>query len=100
MSTNMTFVTLKPVEKSRVVINCSARAKPDPNFKFYRLDDSKAEIEISSATSKAKGVLVINNISAPDKSYKVIYKCVPYNNLGQGKAKIVTFDVQGETLSF
>ncbi len=97
---NMTTIvseTLTPKEGSHVSINCSATAVPSAMYKFYQLINGLIS-EISSSTSGNTGVLEINRITAFDKIYQRTYKCVPYNLLGEGPSKNITFNVQGKFL--
>ncbi len=95
--TTIVTETLTPKEESQVTIKCFATALPPAMYKFYQLMNGLFS-EISSRTSGSTGVLEIKRITAFDKSYQHTYKCVPYNQLGEGPSKNITFDVQGKFL--
>ncbi len=87
--------TMTPKEESHVTINCSATALPPAMYKFYQLMNCLF-LEILTSTSGSTGVLEIKRITALDKSYQHTYKCVPYNDFGEGPSKNISFDVQSK----
>ncbi len=93
--TTIVAETLTPKEESQVTIKCFATALPPAMYKFYQLMNGLFS-EISSRTSGSTGVLEINRITAFDKIYHHTYKCVPYNDFGEGPSKNITFNVQGK----
>ena len=53
------------------------------------------EYEVNSSGSDATGILVVPRILHIAYIYKVTYRCVPYNMLGDGADRIVIVDIQG-----
>ena len=87
--------TMKPLNGSTVVLNCTAKASPAAQYRFYHVDGS-GQTEISNAGS---GILTINNINYADfNGYIANYRCIPYNSLGNGQAKDVRIDIQGQCI--
>lgn len=75
----------EPVEEGKqLVITCTARANPSAEYKFYQ--DGKL------VSSSSTGVLTFVSIKKEDQG---TYRCVPYNNLGEGLEASVTVTVQG-----
>eukprot|EP00794_Sanderia_malayensis_P011271 gene11271-12451_t len=94
ITTSLVSATLKPVVNSQVTMTCNADAYPTAMYKFYQVMPNGTETEISSSSSQTSGNVTISSIKTVTGTFNVTYKCVPYNFLGQGVTKEVTFDVQ------
>ena len=75
----------EPVEEGKqLVITCTASANPSSEYKFYH--DGKL------VSSSSTGVLTFVSIK---KDNQGTYRCVPYNNLGEGPEASITVTVEG-----
>lgn len=75
---------MEPVEEGKpLLITCTARANPSAEYKFYH--DGKL---ISSSST---GVLTFVSVKNEDQG---IYRCVPYNQLGEGPQASLTVTIE------
>jgi len=79
---------VEPVEEGKpLLITCTARANPSAEYKFYR----DGQLVSSSST----GVLTFVSVKNEDQG---IYRCVPYNQLGEGPEASITVTIEGKQI--
>lgn len=80
--------SVAPVEEGKLLlITCTARANPSAEYKFYH--DGKL------VSSSSTGVLTFVSVKNEDQG---TYRCVPYNQLGEGPEATVTVTVEGNQI--
>ena len=85
--------TKMPVNGDTVTLNCTSSANPAANYTFYQVIGSNETMVQSNSVS---GIFTVSSINYVDfGGYKVSYKCMPSNVLGNGPAKNVQLDIQG-----
>lgn len=78
--------SVEPVlEGTPLLITCTARANPSAEYKFYR----DGQLVSSSST----GVLTFVSLKNEDQG---TYRCVPYNQLGEGPGASLTVTIEDE----
>ena len=78
--------SVEPVEEGKpLLITCTARANPSAEYKFYR--DGKL------VSSSSTGVLTFVSVKKEDQG---TYRCVPYNQLGEGPEASITVTIEGK----
>ena len=90
--------TTKPLVNTSVLFLCTSDAVPVAKFRFFRVDGS-GEREVSSSNSENTGRLMVSSIMHTPNAFNVIYKCIPYNVLGNGLEQTVMIDIQGTSIS-
>ena len=92
---NFATPTLKPVNGDQVVFTCTSNGLPAPSFRIHRINGTDDTV-VQDNTSNTYTIPSINYVDYID--YKVTFKCVPYNRLGDGPSKNHTLDIQGKFL--
>ena len=64
-------------------LSCSAQAKPPASYRFYRGQESLGNISVGNTLE----------ISVVERTNQVNYACIPFNQFGDGRAKIVPVEV-------
>lgn len=78
--------SVEPVEEGKpLLITCTARANPSAEYKFYH--------EGKLISSSSTGVLTFVSVKNEDQG---TYRCVPYNQLGEGPEASVTVTIEDE----
>ena len=90
-----TTPTLKPLNGAQVVFTCNSNGLPAPSYRIIRINDS-IDTVVQDNSSSTYSIPSINYADYID--YKVTFKCVPYNRLGDGPSKNHTLDIQGKFL--
>ena len=87
---NATNVT--PLTGTSVTLTCVARASPAANYRFISVNGSnETTVQDNASATYRTPSLDYNNYN----NYKAIYRCMPYNMLGDGPAQNITLDIQG-----
>lgn len=80
--------SVEPVEEGKpLLITCTARANPSAEYKFYH--------EGKLISSSSTGVLTFASVKNEDQG---TYRCVPYNQLGEGPEASVTVTIEGKQI--
>ena len=64
-------------------LSCSAQAKPPASYRFYRGQESLGNISVGSTLE----------ISVSERTNQVNYACIPFNQFGDGRAKMILVEV-------
>ena len=92
---NFATPTLKPVNGDQVVFTCSSNGLPAPSYRIHRINGTDDTV-VQDNSSSTYTIPSINYADYID--YKVTFRCVPYNRLGNGPSKNHTLDIQGKFL--
>ena len=81
-STNLTNAAFL---NERFYLMCSAEANPAAEYRFYREDESVANI--------TAGSIGLYTTSVDDRIKQVVYKCIPFNSFGDGPTKTLNITI-------
>lgn len=83
-STNLTNAALL---NETFYLVCSAEANPAAEFRYYKKDESLANIPAGSQN------ISLFPTSVNERVKEVTYKCIPFNSFGDGPTKTITVTV-------